>query len=80
MNAGFLFPPPGQNGVVVAQPERVHIDIHDQVTKFLKKEVADGQTMAMVGIQTDKGLNFAIAHKEKVTDHHAAEAQKVPLS
>ena len=55
-------------GVVLTPPERVHIDIHDQVTKFLKQEVADGQTMAMVGIQTDRGINFAIAHKERVTE------------
>jgi hypothetical protein len=60
-----LVPPPG---VVVAPPETVHFDIHDQVMKSLRRDVEPGHTMAMVSIQTDRGVNLAIAHKEKLAN------------
>lgn len=63
-----LQPPPGVPGVVVLPPPAVHLDIHTQVQKFLKAELKDGQTMAMLSLTTDQGLNLAIAHKEKVTE------------
>lgn len=55
-------------GVVVVPPDVVHIDIHDQVSKFLKTEVKDGQTMAMLALETQRGVNFAVAHKAHVAD------------
>ncbi len=61
-------PPPAPPGVVVAPPQVVHLDIHDQVMKSLQRDVEPGHTLAMLSIQTGKGINLAVAHKEKVTD------------
>jgi hypothetical protein len=55
-------------GVVVVPASVPHIDIHAEVQKFLKAELTDGQTMAILSLKTDTGLNLAIAHKEKVAD------------
>ncbi len=63
-----MTPPLPTPGVVLTPPGAIHLDIHDQVQRFLKTEIKDGQTMAMLSLQTDRGLNFAIAHKEKVAD------------
>lgn len=60
--------PPTAPGVVLVPASAVHIDIHDQVMKSLGRDVEPGHTLAMIGIQTGKGINFAIAHKEKVAD------------
>ena len=61
-------PPLQSPGVVTVAPAKIHLDIHDQVQKFLKTEIKDGQTVAMLQVQTDRGANLVIAHKEKVTD------------
>lgn len=65
---GVLQPPPLLPGVVITPPAAVHIDVHDQVSKFLKTEVAPGKTVALVSLTTDRGLNFALAHKRTVTE------------
>jgi len=59
---------PPKPGVAVMPPSLIHLDIHEQVSKFLKTELKEGQTMVALSLQTDRGLNIAIAHKEKVAD------------
>jgi hypothetical protein len=54
-------------GVVTVPREAVHIDIAEQVQKALAG-VADGKVMAVVNVQTGKGMNLAIAYREKVAD------------
>jgi hypothetical protein len=56
---------PHTPGVVVASPETVHVDIHDQVMKSLRRDVEPGHSLAMVSITTDRGVNLAFAHKER---------------
>lgn len=66
---GEFSPPPNQpQGVVITPPGAVHIDIHEQVMKSLRKDVEPGHFVAMVGIQTDRGINFAVARKDHVTE------------
>ena len=54
-------------GVVTVPPEAVHIDIHDQVMKSLAG-IKDGKTMAVVNVQTGRGMNLAVAHREQVAE------------
>lgn len=54
-------------GVVTVPTQAVHIDIQDQVMKSLAG-VGAGKTMAVVNVQTGKGMNLAIAHRETVED------------
>lgn len=54
-------------GVVTVPASAVHIDITDQVMKILEG-VEDGKTMAVVNVQTRRGINLAIAHRERVAD------------
>lgn len=53
-------------GVVTVPPSAVHLDIHKAVQQALQG-VKDGQTMAVVNVQTGRGVNLAIAHRERVT-------------
>lgn len=53
---------PAIPGVVTVPAKSIHIDIRREVAKVLEG-VDPGETMAVLNVQTGRGINLALAHK-----------------